>query len=252
MKKAVIIFMAILLCACARQGVVTPPPESGQAEKRWEMLAQKDQPARPYRAQFSMRFGGEGDTRRVTGILWGNGEQNLRMDIMAGVGAVIAKIADNGDHFLLFAPRENKAYFHDGANKPLLKIGVPLPFDLGSLAALLNGHYNAVFGTEYNNASEGRDGNIDYALEGSPGGTLTLAPDGLPIAWSQDNGAWKMDIAYEGELPRSLKLAGKNGKKAIVLVKEREFPANPFTEGQMTLELPPSAQKLPLSKYKPS
>lgn len=252
MKKAVIIFMAILLCACARQGAITSAPESGQAGKRWEMLAEKDQPDRPYRAQFSMRFGEDGDTRRVTGILWGNDDQNLRMDIMAGVGVVIGKISDNVDHFLLYAPRENKAYFHDGANKPLLRIGVPLPFDLASLAALLNGHYNAVFGTEYKNAQDGSGGNIDYDLEGSPGGTLALAPDGLPVSWIQDNGAWKMDMAYEGDLPRSLKLAGKNGKKAIVLVKEREFPAKPFTEGQMSLELPPSVQKLPLSKYKPS
>lgn len=244
--------MAILLCACARQGAITPMPESGQAEKRWEMLAEKCQDSRPYRAQFSMRFGEEGDTRRVTGILWGNDDQNLRMDIMAGVGVVIAKISDNGDHFLLYSPRENKAYFHDGANKPLLKIGVPLPFDIGSLAALLNGQYKAVFGSEYKSASAGSGENIDYALEDSPGGTLILAPDGLPVAWNQDNGGWKMDMAFEGDLPRSLKLAGKNGKKAIVVIKEREFPATPFTESQMNLDLPPSVRKLPLSKYKPS
>lgn len=253
MKKLVIIFMAMLLCACARQGAMTPP-EKGMEAKQWTAFEEREKAARPYRVQFSLRFGEEGNTRRITGILWGNDDQDLRMDVMAGVGAVIAKIYDNGDHFLLYAPRENRAYFHNGANKPLLKIGVPLPFGISSLAALLNGQYTRVFGHSYSDARFLDNGNAAYALDGGPGGTLEIDSGGLPVAWRQDNGEWIMDIAYdEGQtVPHSLKLASKNGKKAILLVKDRENPETPFTESQMSLAIPPQVKQLPLSKYKPS
>lgn len=244
----------IFLGACARQpGAPTLPEEDSRAAAIWNSMRADSLEAgdTPYRIRLSMRFGQEGDTRRVTGILWGNDTKRLRLDVLAGVGATIGKISENGDSFLLYAPRDNKAYYHNGSNKPLLKVGVPLPFNLSQLAALLNGHYASVFGDSYSSAAMSGD-SAKFELAGGPRGILTLNGSGLPLAWKQKNG-WDLNIAYEeGQppLPESLKLATPDGKRAIVLVKERERP-QPFDSAQMDLVIPPGTKELPLSKYRP-
>lgn len=254
MKRAALLLLFAFLCACARQPAVpTMPEQDGRTAIIWEAMRGDSMESgnSPYRIRLSMRFGQEGDTRRVTGILWGNDTRKLRLDVMAGVGATIGKISENGDSFLLYAPRENKAYFHNGSNKPLLKMGVPLPFNLSQLAALLNGSYPAVFGNSYSTAEMSGDC-AKFELDGGPGGTLTLNDSGLPVAWRRKNG-WQLDMTYEDgqpPLPETLKLETPDGKRAILLVKEREKP-QPFDSAHMDLLIPPGTKELPLSKYRP-
>ena len=258
MKKLALLCVALLLCACAKQA---PQPGTSGGEddlalaQRWKAFtAMGAGAAAPYRLQVSLRFGEEGNTRRVTALLWGNGGRELRLDVMAGVGTVVAKILEDGQHFLVYAPLENKAYFHQGATSPLLKVGVPVPFGLARLTALLTGHYAAAFGDAYTDAELLSDGVAHYTLEGKPGGRLSLDAAGLPVAWRESaaNG-WRMEIAYDDAtppLPRRLTLNHASGKRAILLVKERENPASPFTQEQMRLTLPEGAPLLPLSQYR--
>lgn len=258
MKKLALLCMALLLCACARQA---PPPGTPGGEgandiaRRWQAYTKASAGAEaPYRLQLSLRFGEEGNTRRVTALLWGNGGRELRLDVMAGVGTVVAKILEDGEHFLVYAPLENKAYFHQGATSPLLKVGVPVPFGLARLTALLTGHYAGAFGEAYSEATPLSDGMARYALEGKPGGQLTLDAAGLPVAWRQDKAdGWRMEIVYDEAtppLPRRLSLTHAKGQRAILLVKDREMPKAPFTEEQMRLTLPEGAPLLPLSQYR--
>ena len=175
--------------------------------------------------------------------------------IMAGVGTTVAKILEDGQHFLVYSPSENKAYFYQGAARPLLQVGVPVPFNLGHLAELLNGRYAAVFGPQFDKAAFSADGKAQYELQGRPGGRLTLNEQGLPVAWQeQPNGkGWSMEIVYDDgpmPLPHRLNLTHSNGKRAIVLIKEREKPAQAFTKEQMALPLPQDAPLLPLAKFK--
>ena len=260
MKKLVLLCCFLLACACAKQpsSLDSGPEAQARLESRWQKFTAVSEaaPRAPYRLQMSLRFGAEGDTRRVTALFWGNSERRLRLDVMAGVGAVIAKILEDGQHFLVYSPSENKAYFYQGAAKPLLKVGVPVPFDLEHLAALLNGRYAAVFGDEHSAAAELPDGLARYELCGKPGGSVTLNAEGLPVAWReapQGGKGWSMDIAYDDAvppLPRRLTLTHSNGKRAILLVKEREKPAGAFTTEQMSLTLPEGAPLLPLSQYR--
>ena len=258
MKKLVIFCCLALLCACARQPALETTPENRVAlEQRWQKFAAigAAEKADPYRLQMSLRFGTEGDTRRVTALFWGNSQRQLRLDVMAGVGTTVAKILEDGQHFLVYSPSENKAYFYQGAAKPLLQVGVPVPFNLVHLADLLNGRYTAVFGNQFDKTAFSADGKAVYDLEGQPGGRLTLNEQGLPVEWQeQPNGkGWSMEIQYSDDavpLPRRLNLAHSNGKRAIVLIKEREKPSQPFTKEQMALPLPEDAPLLPLAKFK--
>ena len=220
----------------------------------WRSYAARDAAPTPYRLHMSLRFGTEGDTRRVTALFWGNGRRQMRLDVMAGVGATVAKILEDGQHFLIYSPGENKAYFYQGAAKPLLQVGVPLPFGLENLADLLNGRYARAFGSEYLNASMGADGTASYALDGGRGGSLTLDARGLPTHWVEHPGGkgWRMELLYsEDGTPqvRRLNLEHSNGKRAVLLVKEREAPVS-FSEEQMSLSIPDSAPLLPLAQFK--
>ena len=235
----------------------TSPENRAVLEQRWQKFAAVSSADKsdPYRLQLSLRFGTEGDTRRVTALFWGNSQRQLRLDVMAGVGTTVAKILEDGQHFLVYSPSENKAYFYQGATKPLLQVGVPVPFNLVHLADLLNGRYTAVFGNQFDKTAFSADGKALYDLQGQPGGRLIINEQGLPVEWQeQANGkGWSMEILYSDDprpLPRRLNLAHSNGKRAIVLIKEREKVSQPFTKEQMALTLPDDAPLLPLAKFK--
>ena len=136
MKKILcLIVLMFMASACARQPSTVPPADSAD---RWQAFVARSGAVKeaPYLLNASLRFGTEGDTRRVTALLWGNDSRSLRMDVMAGIGAVVAKIWESGDEFLVYSPTENRAFFHQGSNNPLLRVGVPVPFALDELAAL--------------------------------------------------------------------------------------------------------------------
>ncbi len=246
--SALVFLLALLalLSGCAGKRSATPV-DPAAASASWQALQTRFAKApAPFRDNLSLRFGTEGNTRRVTALLWGNGDRTLRLDVQAGIGATIAKIAQKDHHFLVYTPMEQKAYFHEGANSPLLKIGVPLPLDLFGLDALLHGRMPAVFGTAYTAVT--RDGDdLAFALEGGMGGTLVLSPDGRPARWF--NADWRMDLTLdEHDSVQRVDLATIRGEKAIVLVKSREsVPA--FTPVQMRLDLPEGTQLLPLEDF---
>lgn len=252
MKKIIILFACLTLVACAKTPLM--PVSEGEPARIWQaMEALSAQATGAYRMQLSMRFGAEGDTRRVTGILWGNGEGAIRLDVMAGVGAVIAKIAEDGNDFLVYLPRENNVYFHEGSNRPLLKVGVPVPFDLLQLADLLTGRFAQLFGSEPQAASILKTGGVEYALTGAMAGKLELNSAGTPVKWRQQTGGWQLELIYDDEapnLPKSLRLQNLNGKRAIILVKEREVVGQPFTAEQLKMSVPTGIPLLPLSQFK--
>lgn len=238
---ALCLALCLTLCACgARQTPVDPQ----QAGAFWQaMQVRSSAEISPYRDTLSLRFGKEGDTRRVTALIWGNGKDVMRLDVRAGVGATIAMLRQEGQHFLLYAPMEEKAWFHEGANSPLLKLGLPLPVDLLRLEALLHSRWTAVFGSSWSGCSGTKSG-VAFDLDEGMGGTLIVAADGLPVRWSDKS--WTMDFTFaeDGSLKR-LDLANIKGEKGIVLIRQREHPA-PFDDAQMQLKLPEGTSLQPL------
>ncbi|MDE5831915.1 MAG: hypothetical protein K2H64_02845, partial [Desulfovibrio sp.] len=244
MKKFPLFLICALLCACAARH--TAPVAEDPAEV-WKAMASAPSISGPERASLSMRLGEEGDTRRVTAILWGNDPEQLRMDVMAGAGAIVAMIYDGPGEFLLYTPGDNRAYIHKGAVKPLLRVGSPLPFPLARLADLLSGRYIPAFGASYESAKiVGSDAVFTLPDQA----TLTVDGAGRPATWTQGGGGWKMTLAYgEDDLPKSIKFDNADGKMAVLLIKERETLPTSFDPDQMTLKLPPGTETLPLSQY---
>ena len=253
MKKLLILILAFILFGCAKQPVSVD--DKGKSDASWQQFLNANKlELKPYRINLSLRFGKEGDTRRVTAILWGNDTKTLRLDVMAGVGAVIAKIFEDKEHFLVNAPRENKAYFSEGTTKPLLKVGVPVPFNLSHLASLLNGDYSGSFGTNILSYSEDDKGNKIFELAQSPNGKLIVNQQNQPIKWQEhvsNNTGWTMQIDLDdNSSPRKLTLTHSDGQKAILLVKDRETITTPFTDEQLKISIPENTDILPLSSFK--
>lgn len=228
-----------------------------QGDRLWrKYIATSQGQLRPFRLRLSLRFGHEGDSRRVTALFWGNGDRHLRLDVMAGVGAIIAKIMQDGEHFLIYSPGEDRAYFHQGPNSPLFRLGVPFPFGLAQLAALLDGHYTESFGERSSMVHALQDGLWTYGLADGPGGRLTLDTRGLPVLWQEkgpNSQGWRMEIHYddaEPPLPRRLDLQHSNGDSGVLLIKGREKDISPFSPDRLRLSLPDTAPLLPLSRFR--
>lgn len=254
MKKLFLVILFCLLGACAKKQVeIIPPP--GLESENWQKMLDLSATASktPWKTQFSLRFGTDGDSRRVTGIMWGNNENDIRMDIMAGIGAIIAMIEENGPQFTLFVPQQNKAYTHNGAS-PLFRIGVPVPFDLPKFAQLLSGNYTAIFGSSFTKIEKASQDNTTYMLADDSNASLTINKNGQPIIWQEIHKGWQMTMDYdkvENNLPKKITLEHSGGKRAILLVKERTANLAPFTSGQMKLALPSGISLLPLAQYIP-
>lgn len=258
-RLAFLVCLSLLLAACAGKGGETPPPldspaATARSEALWQALEAQSarHAAAPWRLGLSLRFGTEGNTRRVTALFWGNDDRHLRLDVMAGVGAVIANIVEDEQHFLVYSPRENVAYFHEGSTKPLLKVGVPVPLALADLAALLNGRYTRAFGTGHTPVAPEGDGAAAFSLDKRFGGVLTVDEQGLPVRWTENGEkGWIMGILYDDQgLPRRLDLAHADGQKAIVLVKQRDSVKEAFLPDQLALSLPEGTPLLPISRYR--
>ncbi len=246
----------LLACACARQPVSLAPEQANATWQRY-LAAAGHTPPTAGRAQLSLRFGKEGDSRRVTALMWGNRNGPLRLDIMAGVGVSVAKIAETDTTFLIYAPYDKKAYVHSGPQKPLLKVGLPIPLQLSAVFDLLNGEYAALFGERHAGATLNAKQEVVFSVQDGPlTGTLTLTENGQPARWRQEGGkGWEMTILYDEStppLPRRVDLIHTDGHQAIVLVKNRETLTTPFTEAQMRLTLPEGTPVAPLSEYKNS
>lgn len=271
MHVLLLVLSISLLFACARtekvQDTIGASPKL--AEHTWQAYqayALQHYPLEPYRIEASLRYSKGNDGHRVVARLWGNNETTLRLDLMAGIGASIAKVEERPSSFLVYAPLEDKAYFHTGKEQPLFSIGVPIPFTLSQLVALMQGRFDAVFSKKYQGNPVIEKNNIlSYTLvpttKKTVTGTLALTPEGLVDYWTEapsrtttsaTSNGWHLAIAYKNDpsstlrLPYKLTFTHSKGHKAILLVKERAFPAQPFTQKQLTLRLPQTATLLPL------
>ncbi len=265
----VIAVLTLSLAACAPKSPSGMSPEAQvSAEHIWQKYNQSGEASLgSFRNSLSLRYGEEGKTQRVNALLWGNNAREIRLDANAGVGITVAKIYEGPSTFMVYAPQENTAYYHEGKQKPLFSVGVPMPLGLSHLTRLLEGQYSQVLGQKHIGtvtppsadasllAKDIPKGAMQYTLsEGPFQGTLVLNTDGLPLYWREavaNSQGWSILFSYrDGDTkPYRLRIRhGATGKQALLLVKERSLQDTPFTDVQMRLTLPEDVRVLPLEE----
>lgn len=256
--RCFVLLASLTLVACAPQISVRPEssvPES-EAAAVWNSFESYSQvqgaKQEAYRVRGSLRYGKEGDTRRVSLLFWSNGSLPIRLDVMAGVNSLVARLLESPDLFVVYVPNEEKALIHEGSGRIQLNFGKPVPFSLRDFSALMHGRFHEIFGSvKGEGASRTEDGNLRFLLSGGlHPGELDLRADGLPVRWAQADG-WSMEITYDDEaipLPYKIRLEHPDGYTAILLVKDRERPEAGFTPEQLALDLPQGTDIEPIRK----
>ena len=168
---------ALSLQACATRGPeIGAPAPSDASSAAWQAY-QSYASARasdhgPYRLGGSLRYGSQGDTRRVETLLWSNGYLPIRLDVMAGIGALVARIQETQDSFTAYAPNENKAIVHKGPQRVQLNFGRPVPFSLRDFSSLMRGRFH---GRGAPSPRPAQRGHRLYALRRHPAGDAGAA-----------------------------------------------------------------------------
>jgi hypothetical protein len=247
---------AVCLPACSPRRPAPPADAADMPDARalyGEYTAKTARESRrPSRVTASLRFGGNDDGRRIVVLLWKNADGPIRLDARAGIGADVAKIRQDDARFLAYSTQEKRAYQHDGPGRALLAYGLPMPFGLRDLSALLDGDFDAVFGPVPPDDAIGtrKDGPAFALPKPGPGGVLELDRRGMPVKWEEDNAGWTLRFSYEENgdppLPKRVEARHPSGRYAVLLVKEREHPEQPFTAEQLELRLPPDTPLLSL------
>ncbi|MBQ4133089.1 MAG: hypothetical protein IJD04_05075 [Desulfovibrionaceae bacterium] len=281
----ILLAVAFLAAGCARGGGVPEPapqadysrPEAADAGEESDPAAElwskylaiaPGDPAGPFRLEGSLRYSPpKGNGNRLSFYLWSDGGKPYRFDASAGFGTLAVAAREGDGEFLAYVPEEKKAYEHKGRQTPrfvLPGLGEPLPVSAGDMAALLEGRYDRLFAEEYALAApvgpggypelgEDRRGFDGYAytlLRGPLAGELLLDSSAQPVLWKGADG-WSilLEPESEGHKVRKLTIAHKQGYKAIILVKGREYPAS-FSDVQLALAVPPGTEILPIKRMK--
>ncbi|HJD96202.1 hypothetical protein [Mailhella massiliensis] len=265
----VCLILLALLGGCAPRGQLLVP--ESEAESRWQAFMQlSSRPAEDDMLSGSLRFGPEGDTRRVTYVLWTRSEVDLsaekdghgpagldtadfgsdmpgdaraiRLEVNAGVGANVAKALFDNGRMLVVLPRDQKAYAGVETAENLRRLlGLPLPFSMNRLNDFLAGRYlSALDVTAPERYLSGDDGNIIYLCRSEGRACeLELNAEARPVRWSM-SGRWTLDIAYgDDALPYKLdgRMEGEQPLRMVLLVKERRS-AGTLPGLSMELEVP--------------
>lgn len=223
------------------------------ADEVWDRyLALKQPQEKPTAITASVRYTlPDQKGHRVMLTLWGNGKPPYRADVSAGFNTVIARFFEAPGSFAVHIPSENTLYFHEGKEMPKISIGRPLPLSPDDLIALLMGNYPAVFGVLGSNPEALPHGDIRYHLPADPGvmgdATLTLTPQGHPVAWEGQENGWKITIEYKkptlaDSLPERLVMSQADGYSAILLIKKRDYPSVPYADAELSLDIPPDTK----------
>ena len=267
-----LLLLLLSLGACtARHGATlpTPPPVpepqvDDRASQIWQRFVTRANTAEfmtgPFRINANLRYtDASGKSTRVSSLLWGNGKAGapypLRLDLLAGVGTVVAKVREDASSFTAFAPDEKTAWVHEGGSRTLASFGVPIPLSLSDLTMLLTGRSGLLFIPSTISNDTGvppehslTDSGARYIVAGARlPGEVELSESGAPLAWRElgQNG-WSVTLEPDEVnplLPKRLRVSHPKGYSALIVVKEIARVSPPYSTAQMGLALPPDTRK---------
>jgi len=236
--------IALLLTGCAHKGSPLIPGTGEEAI--WQTFRETKVSGASYGNTVlsgSLRFGPADDTRRVTYSLWDTGSSStdfVRLQVSAGVGAVIAEAMFDDSGMLLILPRDGKAYIGSDSPENISRIlGFAFPFKVSRLKDYLSGAYYAALDEPFPEGFDiTKEGTVTFHCTNMYGSMdITLDTEGKPSTLSHAD-KWSMTVTYgDDELPRRLDgiMKGPDGESRIVLLVKNRQPLPLKPENKLTV-----------------
>ena len=201
-------------------------------------------------------------TNRTLMTLWGDFGGDMRMDVSASIGKLLAHIRENDDGLLVFYPSDNEAYAHANPVLGATRLGMPFPFSLKVLAAVLAGDFSALASKGYAAVERINGNNPGFVFDLKHGMVTRITLDlvGQPVliegkttkAYAKAR-TWRLEInryqepeGKQAPLPDKVTLALDNGEKGVLHIKSRELMLTTWPTRSLDLTLPDGVKPIRL------
>jgi outer membrane biogenesis lipoprotein LolB len=240
-------------CAPARPGA----PSADEAKAVYQTFLDnqaKNEPAKAFSLSGSLSFARAGKSGRLNYRLYGNYAAPVRLDLTTPMGGAYAHLREAGGEFTAFVPGRDMVYTHADTRAGAAKLGMPLPFTLRELAAIVSGRLGELAASRYASAKK-VEGGYEYAFSSDPRlASLTLDFQGKPrhltgrgvepwrIAFEDDEAA----PGFAAPVARRLTLTTPGGATLTLRVKTLQPRPAPFPAADLELPVPPTVAVRPL------
>ena len=249
-RLALWIVMAFLASGCAAIRPAAPKVDVSRAvyQTFLDNLAKND-PAPAFALAGSMSFENKGKSGRLNYRFYGNLKNPVRLDMTTTMGGAYAHVREDGQEFAAFVPGRNTVYRHADARAGAARLGMPLPFTLRELAAIVTGHFGELAPARYASAKKVADG-YEYAFSGDPRlASLTLDFAGNPRHLTgRGVEPWTVSFADDEPAPglaaplaRKLTLTTPGGASLVLRVKSFTARQAPYPAADLELPIPANA-----------
>lgn len=244
--------LALLLGAfgCAATGSGKRP--SGEAAAVYKTFlanqgAVKQAPA--FSLAGSMSFSRGGKSGRLNYRLYGNYANPVRLDLTTPIGGSYANIREDSEEFTAYVPGRDTVYRHDDAKAGASRLGIPLPFTLREMAAMVTGRFGELAPGTYASAKKTNTGYV-YTFTGDPRlSSLTLDFEGKARHLTgRGVEPWHVNFAddepVEGQrapVARRITLTTPGGSSLLLRVKSLQPRPTPYPAADMDLPVPSHA-----------
>lgn len=218
-------------------------------------------------ARASLLYSTPSRSNRTDVQIFGDYARPLRLDVRAGLGAMLALMREDGAGLLAYYPDQKKAYAHEDPVIGAQLLGLPFPFALRDLALVLSGQFGTLI--PLNRPPDAiratAQGGFSFSYLAGPVRLLALDPHGRPErmegvlsphfktqaerektaapppgerVWTLAFSAYPEDDGDPEGPARTLTLGLPGGESAVLRVKSLEPRAEPWPLKALTLNLP--------------
>jgi outer membrane biogenesis lipoprotein LolB len=250
LRIVLIAAVALLATGCAATRPGPPKAEEAKAVYKTFLANQaKNDPAPAFSLAGSMSFANKGKSGRLNYRFYGNLANPVRLDLTTPMGGAYAHLREDSQEFAAFLPGRNTVYRHTDAREGASRLGMPLPFTLRELAAIVSGHFGELAPAAYTSSKKTATG-YEYAFSGDPRlSSVTLDFEGKPRHLT-GRGVEPWQILFEEDeaapglaapVARKLTLTTPGGASLVLRVKSLQQRQAPYPVADLELPIPSNA-----------
>ena len=245
---------AISGCAPAKPGAPGPADEAKAVYQTFLDAQAKNEPAKAFSLSGSLSFARGGKSGRLNYRFYGNYAAPTRLDLTTPMGGAYAQLREASGEFTALVPGSGALYTHADTRAGAAKLGMPLPFTLRELAAIVTGRLGELASPRYASAKKVQGG-YEYAFSSDPRlSSLTLDFQGKPRHLTgRGVEPWRIDFeddeatpGYGAPVARRLVLTTPGGATLTLRVKTLAPRPAPYPTADLELPVPPNVAVRPL------